>query len=89
MASSLAIAVIEADMVVTAQQGSVQVSARVGERLVARAKVGTKKGNKNVVRVRIRVGEQVIFVGRFITVEKECLNGSFESERCDPDVAGS
>jgi acyl-coenzyme A thioesterase PaaI-like protein len=90
MASSLAIAVIEADMVVT---GSARVRfrspARVGVRLVARAKVGTKKGNKNVVSVRIKVGEQEIFIGRFITVEKNCNGLSLESEECGPGVAGS
>ncbi len=90
MASSLAIAVIEADMVVT---GSARVRfrspAKVGERLVARAKVGTKKGNKNVVSVRIKVGEQEIFIGRFITVEKNCNGLSLESEECGPGVAGS
>ena len=90
MASSLAIAVIEADMVVT---GSARVRfrfpAKVGERLVARAKVGTKKGNKNVVSVRIRVGEQEIFVGRFITVEKECQDGTPAQGRGEASVAGS
>ncbi|MDO9508802.1 MAG: transcription factor FapR [Thermovirgaceae bacterium] len=77
MASSLAVAVIEADMVIP---GSARVRyrspAKVGERLIARAKVGTKKGNKYVVSVRIRVGEQEIFIGRFITVVEECGNGS-------------
>ncbi len=69
MASSLAIAVIGADMVIT---GSARVRYRapvyVGDKLVARAKVGTSKGNKFVVSVRIRVDEVEKFLGRFIVV---------------------
>jgi acyl-coenzyme A thioesterase PaaI-like protein len=90
MASSLAVAVIEADMVVT---GSARVRyrypARVGERLIARAKVGTKKGNKYVVSVRIRVGEQEIFIGRFITViEDRGCGSSLNVKEGDPCASG-
>jgi len=68
-ASSLAIAVIDENMVFTgAARVKYKQPARVGERLVARAKVGTRKGNKYLVSVRTRVGEKEIFVGRFITV---------------------
>ncbi|MBO8153228.1 transcription factor FapR [Thermovirga sp.] len=68
-ASSLAIAVIDEDMVFTgAARVKYKQPAQVGERLVARAKVGTRKGNKYLVSVRTRVGEKEIFVGRFITV---------------------
>ncbi|HDQ92755.1 MAG TPA: transcription factor FapR, partial [Synergistetes bacterium] len=64
--------------------------AKVGERLVARAKVGTKKGNKYVVSVRIKVGEMEIFVGRFITVVGECDKASFENiEESDLGASGS
>jgi hypothetical protein len=52
MASSLAIAVIEADMVVTGRPGQVQITGKIGERLVARAKSGQKE--TNVVSVRIK-----------------------------------
>lgn len=91
MASSLAVAVIEADMVVT---GSARVRyrfpARVGERLIARAKVGTKKGNKYVVSVRIRVGEKEIFIGRFITViGNESCESSPRDKEGVPDASGS
>ncbi|HPD97123.1 MAG TPA: transcription factor FapR [Synergistales bacterium] len=91
MASCLAVAVIEADMAVT---GSARVRyrhpAKVGERLVARAKVGTKKGNKYVVSVRIKVGEREIFLGRFITVVGECDKASFENkEESDTGASGS
>jgi len=91
MASSLAVAVIEADMVVT---GSARVRyrhpAKVGDRLIARAKVGTKKGNKYVVSVRIRVGEQEIFIGRFITViEDRGYESSLNEKESDPNASGS
>jgi hypothetical protein len=68
-ASSLAIAVIGADLVVTgAARVNYKAPAHVGEKLIARAKVGTRKGNKHVVSVRTRVGNREIFVGRFIVV---------------------
>ncbi|MDT8284752.1 MAG: transcription factor FapR [Thermovirgaceae bacterium] len=91
MASSLAVAVIEADMVIP---GSARVRYRfpamVGERLIARAKVGTKKGNKYVVSVRIKVGEKEIFTGRFITVIEESGDGpSVRNEESDPGAFGS
>ncbi len=91
MASSLAVAVIEADMVIP---GSARVRYRfpamVGERLIARAKVGTKKGNKYVVSVRIKVGEKEIFTGRFITVIEESGDGpSVRNEESDQGAFGS
>lgn len=68
-ASSLAIAVIGADLVVTgAARVNYKAPAHVGEKLIARAKVGICKGNKHVVSVRTRVGDREIFVGRFIVV---------------------
>jgi len=71
-ASSLAIAVIGADMVVTGS-GRVRYKrpAYVGDKLIARAKVGVHKGNKYVVSVRTRVEEVEIFVGRYIVVATE------------------
>lgn len=78
-ASSLAIAVIEADLVFTgAARVRYRLPAKVGERLIAKAKVGTRKGSKYVVSVRTRVGDREIFLGRFITVVKdsECLHES-------------
>ncbi len=66
-AATLAIAVIGEEMVVV---GSSRLNwirpAFVGERLVARAKVGTRKENKYVVSVRTRVDDREIFVARFI-----------------------
>ncbi|MDR1884770.1 MAG: transcription factor FapR [Synergistaceae bacterium] len=68
-AATLAIAVIEYDMVVV---GSARVNfkhyASVGDRLIARAKVGTHKSDKYVVSVHTRVGNAEIFVARFVVV---------------------
>ncbi len=76
-ASSLAIAVVSADMVIVgAVRGRYRVPAMVGDRLVARAKVGVHKGNKYIVSVRTRVGDREIFVGRFIVA---ALSQSVES----------
>ncbi len=73
-ASSLAMAVIDADIVVT---GSARVRFKrpvyVGDKLVARAKVGKSKGNKYIVSVRTRVKNQEVFVGRFIMAVFERL----------------
>ena len=46
--------------------------ARVGDILIARAKVGVGKDDRYIVSVRTRVGDTEIFVGRFIA---EVLNG--------------
>lgn len=71
-ASSIAIAVIEADMVlVESVRGEYKGHAMIGDSLVARAKVGVHKDNKYIVSVRTKVGEEEIFVGRFITAPTE------------------
>jgi hypothetical protein len=68
-ASSLAIAVVGADMVIVGSiRGRFKAPAKVGDVLMARAKVGVHKGNKYIVSVRTRVGEKEIFVGRYIVV---------------------
>lgn len=66
-ASTLAIAVIEADLVVvTSFRGRYGAPAMVGERLVARAKVGVNEGDKYIVSVHTTVDDKEIYVGRFI-----------------------
>jgi len=66
-ASSVAIAVVQADLViVSSMRGNYKAHARVGDVLTARAKVGIHKGNRYIVSVRTRVGNEEIFVGRFI-----------------------
>jgi hypothetical protein len=71
-ASSLAAAVIEAAAVaVDSMRGEYRARARVGDVLVARAKVGVGKDDRYIISVRTRVGDTEIFVGRFIA---EVLN---------------
>jgi len=66
-ASSIAIAVVEADLVILdSMRGEYKGHARVGDSLVARAKVGVNRDEKYIVSVRTKVGEKEIFVGRFI-----------------------
>ena len=66
-ASTLAIAVVEADfVVVTAFRGQYREPALVGDRLVSRAKVGVHEGNKYIVSVHTTVNDREIYVGRFI-----------------------
>ncbi len=66
-ASTIAIAVVEADLVIIdSMRGEYKGHARVGDTLIARAKVGVSKENKYIVSVRTRVGDQEIFIGRFI-----------------------
>ncbi|MDR3230357.1 MAG: transcription factor FapR [Synergistaceae bacterium] len=67
-ASSIAIAAIEAAVVIIdSMRGEYKGHARIGDVLVARAKVGVGRDNRYIVSVRTRVGEKEIFVGRFIT----------------------
>lgn len=71
-AASLAIATIDEEMVVV---GSARLKynrpAYIGEKILARSKVGVHKGNKYVVSVRSTVHNREIFVGRFVVVSKE------------------
>jgi hypothetical protein len=66
-ASSIAVAVIEAAaVIVDSMRGEYKGHARVGDVLIARAKVGVNKDDRYIVSVHTRVGEKEIFVGRFI-----------------------
>jgi len=66
-ANSLAVAVIDAGAALT---GIARVSFKrpvaCGEKVLARAVIKTKKGNKYMVKVTSYVGEEVVFVGRFL-----------------------
>ncbi|EEX48837.1 transcription factor FapR [Jonquetella anthropi] len=68
-ASALAIAVVEADWVIV---GSARVRyrlpAKIGDRLIATARVGVHKMGKYIISVRTAVEGKEIFVGRFIAV---------------------
>ena len=81
-AATLAIAVISAEMVVVAAARlSYLQPAYVGERLLARAKVGTHKGNKYVVSVHTRAGDREVFVARFVVA-------ALDAARCKVSAAG-
>jgi acyl-coenzyme A thioesterase PaaI-like protein len=66
-AATLAIATIGEGMVVIGDARlRYRQPAYVGEKITARSKVGTHKGNKYAVSVHSRVGDREIFVGRFV-----------------------
>ena len=74
-AASLAIATIDAEMVVSAAARLKYCQpAYSGEKIVARSKVGTHKGNKYVVSVHSKIGEREIFVGRFVVAAIDSHN---------------
>ena len=74
-AASLAIATIDAEMVVpAAARPKYCQPAYIGEKIVARSKVGTHKGNKYVVSVHSKIGEREIFVGRFVVAAIDSHN---------------
>ena len=75
-ASTLAIAVVEAVLVVvTAFRGRYSAPAIVGDRLVARAKVGVHEGSKYIVSVHTTVNDREIYVGRFIVKALSSADG--------------
>jgi hypothetical protein len=66
-AASLAIAVVKEELVIVGSaRAQFKSPARVGDRIMACAKVGIHKDNKYVVSVHTRVGNREIFVGRFV-----------------------
>ena len=68
-------------VVVAAARLSYLQPAYVGERLLARAKVGTHKGNKYVVSVHTRAGDREVFVARFVVA-------ALDAARCKVSAAG-
>ncbi|MBQ9882397.1 MAG: transcription factor FapR [Synergistes sp.] len=71
-AASLAIATINAEMVtVEAARLKYCGPSYIGDKIVARSKVGTHKDNKYVVSVHSRAGEKEIFVARFVVAAAE------------------
>ncbi len=78
-ADSLAIALVDADVVLT---GLTYVKfrrpVRVGEKLVAKAEVIRRKGNKHVVLVNTRVGKENVFRGKFVVFALEQQAGEVE-----------
>ncbi len=66
-AGSIAVAVINAaNVIIDSMRGEYKGHAKVGDVLIARAKVGVNHEGKKIVSVRTKVGDKEIFVGRFI-----------------------
>ncbi|HEY3315875.1 MAG TPA: transcription factor FapR [Bacillota bacterium] len=71
-ADSLAIALIDADIVLTGLANiKFKRPVQVGEKLVAKAEVLRKKGKKFVVLVQTRVGQEPVFRGKFVVFAVE------------------
>ena len=65
-ASSIAVAAIEAaNVIIDSMRGEYKGHARVGDVLIARAKVGVNHEGRKIVSVRTRAGDREIFVGRW------------------------
>lgn len=66
-ASSIAVAAINAaKVIIDSMRGEYKGHAKVGDVLVAYAKVGVNHEGRKIVSVRTKVGDKEIFVGRFI-----------------------
>ena len=66
-AGTIAVAAINAaKVIIGSMRGEYKGHARVGDVLIARAKVGVNHDGKKIVSVHTKVGEKEIFVGRFI-----------------------
>jgi len=75
-ADSLAIALIDADVVLTGLANiKFKRPVQVGEKLVARAEVIRRKGNKFVVLVITKSGAEQVFRGKFVVAALEDLFG--------------
>lgn len=71
-ADSLAIALVDADIVLTGLANvKYKRPVQVGERLVARAEVLRRKGNKYIILVTTRVGQDPVFRGKFMVFALE------------------
>lgn len=78
-AASLAIAVIKEDLVIVASaRAQFKRYARIGDRLMAYAKVGTHKSNKYVVSVHTKVSNEEIFVARFLVAAVKSINDTID-----------
>jgi len=77
-ASSIAIAVVNAEMVIiSSMRGRFKSHAKVGDSVIARAKVGIHKGNRFIISVRSKVDNEEIFVGRFIVCSVDAESEMF------------
>lgn len=76
-ADSLAIALVNAPVALTGLANiKFKRPVRVGEKLIAKAEVIRRKGNKLVVLVQTRVGDDIVFRGKFVVVSVVSTAGS-------------
>ena len=65
--NSLAVAIIDVEMALTASARLRFIKpVRVGDRVVAKALVAGRRGNKSLVEVRSRIDDEEVFNGRFV-----------------------
>lgn len=66
-ANTLAVALVDTEVALT---GTAKISFKrpvfLGEKIVARATITRKKGNKYMIRVSSQVGEEIVFEGKFL-----------------------
>ena len=78
-ADSLALATADAEVALTGlANAKFKIPVKVGERLVAKAEVIRRKGNRSVVLVQTRAGADTVFRGKFVVAS--LAGGGGESE---------
>jgi len=82
-ADSLALAVIDADVALTGLANiKFKRPVHVGEKLVAKAEVLRRKGNKYVVQVVTRSGSEQVFRGKFVVAAINDWEGGSVADSC-------
>lgn len=85
-ADSLAIALVDAPVALTGLANiKFKRPVRVGEKLIAKAEVIRRKGNKLVVLVQTWVGQDLVFRGKFVVV---AINPALPTESSGRDLRG-
>jgi len=85
-ADSLAIALVDAPVALTGLANiKFKRPVRVGEKLIAKAEVIRRKGNKLVVLVQTWVGQDLVFRGKFVVV---AINPALPAESSGRDLRG-
>jgi acyl-coenzyme A thioesterase PaaI-like protein len=86
-ADSLAIALVDAPVALTGLANiKFKRPARVGEKLIAKAEVIRRKGNKLIVLVQTKVGPDLVFRGKFVVVAANPTG--LDGNRPGPDEGG-
>jgi acyl-coenzyme A thioesterase PaaI-like protein len=87
-ADSLAIALVNAPVALTGLANiKFKRSVRVGEKLIAKAEVIRRKGNKLIVLVQTRVGQDLVFRGKLVVVAMDPTGAVPDGP--EPDEGGS